>query len=238
VITDEHKKHCKVIRDFLSEKMNVNKVDVVVEPLILSKQYTFKAIVNGKTMKVRIYPFKPANLKLHFALMDTDFKVPKILYWEENYSDINVFIKVVEWVEGVDIRERMDDHKEFLFMPKELMRSWGEYMGTLQNYKYDTMNISIHDMFWFNFIVTPENKVVCCDFSKLHCLHFPETDIFRWIVFNQTMPLDKKIAFIDGYLDKRDSDYKEQLKATEHFLNRIRHVEGLPDSEDQTQTKV
>lgn len=220
-VTPEQEKQISLISEIVKEEMKIPEKDFSIKPLDKSKHDSYVIKTNYKKYKAKVFPEIPTNLHLHKHLEECGFECPKIVVFHKKHGR---FVKIQEWIEGRDIRDLTGGKLEFDYIEDWVFTRWGEYMGKLHNIEYNGAFISINDMFWFNFIVTPENKVVCCDMSKLYEVNFPEHDIFTWILFNLMMPNKKKECFIDGYLSVRNMEYCDQLAATQTFMNKIRHL--------------
>lgn len=215
--TPEQIKFGLIAKQAVVDYLKIPESEFEIKPLITTKAYIYIATVNGKKMKVRVYPGINKNVQYHQHLEAQGFPCPKIL---DLQVKPNLMIKIVEWIDGKDIRE-IAGNLEFKYVSDEIMVEWGKYMGRLNNVKFGNHRLSIFDMFWFNFIVTPQGDVICCDMSKLYSVFCPVEDIFKWIVCNFCMPLDKKKKFIDGYFQTYKIE-AERCDPALYFLERMK----------------
>lgn len=166
------------------------------------KNYLFDlTLSDGRRIKGRIKPFRPLYLDIYEKIEKRGADVPSLV---KIATHKGLFFIFSEWLPGTPLPE-VESHQSFDLLPEEVYFEWGRCMGKLNSEViFKDEYVGMCDICWQNFIRREDGSVFCCDMSKIYRTAAPEIDILRWIVFNVSMPLKKKRAFIDGYIEARN----------------------------------
>jgi len=141
-------------------------LSVGVYSIAESKNHVFKVNVGMDELKIRVLPgFEPSCLELHKYLLSIDpgFKVPKLIDMVRVEDRI---LKVMEWLPGTPLNKLTENgSNQFQFLADEYFYKWGECMARLNNIKYETMNYTMNDIWWWNFILIDDGTLIPCDMS-------------------------------------------------------------------------
>ena len=197
-------------------------LDCEISPAVNSKNYVYCLKRNKRPVaKARLYPFVPANWPLYELLLKEGVNVPAII------KDVHAkpyIVRFQEWVEG-DPLNALSNRNEFYDLKPNVFYLWGKCMAEINNVMNGGVRLSILDIWWNNFIFTGD-RVVCCDLAKLHTIVYPETDIFRWVMFNDHMSVEIKKKFTDGYIETRTNLRPDLPEILGYYSEKLRKVKS------------
>lgn len=190
--------------------------EIQVRPVCESKVFLYHVKSGDLELKCRVLAWENREILLHERLQKHVDCVPKLVKVVK--FDSPETFKFSEWVPGQNLYE-VAGTNEFSFLKDEYFFKWGACVGKIHNVRYGSDRIAIRDVWWHNFVVTPEGKMYFVDMSKLWIQTVPEFDVIRWIGLNTVMVREKKEIWIDGYYSTR-TEVSKQLFDVGYMLEK------------------
>jgi len=181
----------------------------------------YQIILADRTMiKARISPHNPSYNRLHQYLVDNGMRLPKILKVIE--ASESRAITLTEWIDGVCHNNAINDREYLVSIPDRHYELMGEYLSALENFTFDGLRVSVHNLVWPQFVVS-EDKMWLIDSEILYADGDPERWIIYEIICHPYTTESQKRSFIEGYAAKYDRrDFSMGMKMTELFIKKLR----------------
>ena len=153
------------------------------------KTYIFRGNEFEKLVRI----VHEAGIRVAKPVGDIPRKAPGSMRW-----------RFVEWIEGHCDRDSMRNRIKLQEIPPDDWYKLGELIGQVHSIKSSealpTRFIGVCDILWANYIKKDNGEVWISDTKKFFPDVIPDRWIYQFVMFNEHILLEQKIAFTKGYV--------------------------------------